>query len=66
MRSKQEQGYAAYYDPELYEQENDVLFARTWVNTGSASRMASPGDAIPVTVAGLPLIVLRDDEGCIR
>ena len=66
MRSKQEQGYAAYYDPELYEQENDVLFARTWVNTGSASRMASPGDAIPVTVAGLPLILLRDEEGCIR
>jgi enamine deaminase RidA (YjgF/YER057c/UK114 family) len=28
--------------------------------------MASPGDAIPVTVAGLPLILLRDENGCIR
>ncbi|MDP6267949.1 MAG: Rieske (2Fe-2S) protein, partial [Arenicellales bacterium] len=66
MRSQQEQLYAAYHDPALYERENDVLFARSWVNTGSASRMASPGDAIPVTVAGLPLILLRDENGCIR
>ena len=66
MRSQQEQLYASYYDPELFERENDVLFARTWVNTGSANRIAGPGDAIPVTVAGLPLILLRDGDGCIR
>ena len=66
MRSRQEQLTAAYHDPKLYEQENDVLFARTWVNTGSASQMAGRGDAIPVTVAGLPLILLRDEDGSIR
>ena len=66
MNRQQEQLYAAYHDPELYERENDTLFACTWVNTGSSNRIANPGDAIPVTVAGLPLILLKDEDGCIR
>ena len=66
MNRQQEQLYAAYHDPELFERENDTLFACTWVNAGSSNRIANPGDAIPVTVAGLPLILLKDEDGCIR
>ncbi|GIS87426.1 MAG: hypothetical protein CM1200mP18_01360 [Gammaproteobacteria bacterium] len=32
MNRQQEQLYAAYHDPELFERENDTLFACTWVN----------------------------------
>jgi len=55
-----------YHADEHYALENAALFAQTWVNTGSALRVANPGDALPLRVAGLPLVITRDEQGEIQ
>jgi len=56
----------AFHDPAFLEMENRRLFPRCWVAAGAASDIPEPGDAHPVTVAGLPLVLLRDRDGAIR
>jgi choline monooxygenase len=57
---------AAYISDEFLRLENERLFARTWTLAGFAHRIPDPGDAVPVTVAGLPIVLLRNREGEIR
>ena len=57
---------SAYTDPAFFELEQRVLFPRTWVGVLFAQEIAANGDAIPVTVAGVPLVILRDDDGEVR
>ena len=45
--------------------ENARLFADHWVFAGFAHELATPGDAVPVTVGGRPLLLLRDGGGAI-
>ena len=58
--------FATYHEESDVTRENQQLFAKTWVNTGSASRIAHTGDCVPVSVAGLPLILTRDSEQQVR
>ena len=46
--------------------ENERLFARSWVVAGFAHEIPQPGDAMPATVAGMPLLLLRDRAGAVR
>ena len=57
---------AAYTSDAFLELENERLFARGWTLAGCAHQIPGPGDGLPVTVAGLPLILLRNREGEIR
>ncbi len=57
---------AAYTSEEFYQLEQERLFPRTWMGVAFAHEIPDPGDAIPVTVAGLPVILLRDKKGEIR
>ncbi|MBI1774099.1 MAG: aromatic ring-hydroxylating dioxygenase subunit alpha [Proteobacteria bacterium] len=57
---------AAYTSAEFFELEQRRLFPQTWVGVAFAEEVAEPGDAMPVTVAGVPLIILRDVAGEIR
>ena len=57
---------AAYTSEEFYQLERERLFPRTWMGVAFAHEIPDPGDAIPVTVAGLPVILLRDKKGEIR
>ena len=57
---------AAYTDEAFLALENERLFARTWMVAGFAHRIPDPGDALPVTVAGLPLVLVRNRDGAIR
>ncbi len=50
---------AAFTDPEFLALENKLLFPRTWALAGYCHELAEPGDAVPVEVAGVPLILLR-------
>jgi choline monooxygenase len=52
-----------YYEPAIFEAESARLFPRTWVAAGVASDIPAPGDAIPVTVAGRNLVLLRAENG---
>jgi len=58
--------FATYHEESDVTRENQQLFAKTWVNTGSASRIPHTGDCVPVSVAGLPLILTRDSEQQVR
>ena len=51
------------YDREFYELEQRKLFPRTWCAVAFASDIPDPGDAVPVELAGWPLIILRGKAG---
>ncbi len=57
---------SAYTGQDFFDLEQERLFPRTWVGVGFADDIANPGDAIPVTVTGLPLIIVRDKKGVVR
>ena len=54
------------YGEEFYRLEQHKLFPRTWCPVGFASDIPEAGDAVPVELAGWPLILLRDKAGEIR
>ena len=41
-------------------------FPRTWTGAAFEADVPAPGDAIPVSVAGVPIIILRDESGTVR
>ena len=57
---------AAYTSEAFFALENERLFPDSWVFAGFAHELARPGDVAPVTVAGRPLILVRDRENTIR
>ncbi len=57
---------AAFNDPGFMALENERLFARTWVAAALTSDIPEPGDAVPIEVAGLPLVILRNRDGQVR
>ncbi len=56
----------AYTSREFLELEQALLFAPGWVFAGREAEIAEPGDIRPVSIAGQPLILLRDRAGAIR
>ena len=46
--------------------EQRRLFPRTWTSIAFAADLPAPGDAIPASVAGVPIIIARDETGTIR
>lgn len=54
---------SVYTDPDFLALEQTRVFARAWVCAGRAETLAKPGDYLTLTVAGEPLIVLRDGSG---
>ena len=46
--------------------ENERLFPRLWVFAGYAHDIAGRGDIRPVTIAGRPILLLRDREDGVR
>src|ERR1700751_5961821 len=55
-----------FTDPEILEQERREVFDRSWLYAGHESEIASPGDFVARTVAGRPVILVRDGEGMAR
>lgn len=52
----------AYTDYDFFVFERDKIWANTWVCVGFASEIAEKGDARPVSLMGLPLMMLRDQN----
>ena len=46
--------------------EQRRLFPRTWTGVAFDADVPAPGDAVPVSVAGVPIIILRDRSGAVR
>ena len=55
-----------YTSEEWLKLENERVFARSWMLAGFQRDIPEPGDACPITVAGLPLLLLRDAGGEVR
>jgi len=55
-----------YVDPELAECERTAVFARSWQLVAHAAQLAGHGDHAVADVAGVPLLLVRGDEGELR
>ena len=55
-----------YTSQEFFEIEQRRLFPRTWVGIAFDTDVPAPGDAIPFTICGLPVILVRDGSGEVR
>ena len=56
----------AYTSEDYARSERDRLLAHTWMCVGVGHQVPKPGDARPVTILGLPLLLLRDRAGEVR
>jgi p-cumate 2,3-dioxygenase subunit alpha len=52
--------------PEIFAEEQRQIFAHCWLYVGHESEIEQPGAYVRRTVAGRPLIFLRDSEGQVR
>jgi phenylpropionate dioxygenase-like ring-hydroxylating dioxygenase large terminal subunit len=57
---------SAYVSAEFLALEQQHIFARDWLCAGRAEALPDPGDYLTMTIAGEPVIVLRDQGGQIR
>ncbi len=57
---------SAYTSAEFLAREQADVFGREWLCAGRAETLAQPGDFLTMTIAGEPVIVLRDGAGLIR
>jgi phenylpropionate dioxygenase-like ring-hydroxylating dioxygenase large terminal subunit len=56
----------AYTRPEIFAEERARIFTREWSLFTWSERLADPGRYVAATLAGYPLLVLRDGEGGLR
>lgn len=57
---------AHYTDPAVFDEEADVLLKSTWAGLAVAADVPTPGDAVPISFLGMPLLLLRDKAGDVR
>jgi choline monooxygenase len=55
-----------YLDPQVYELEQERIFARTWQAVARLDELTKPGDYLSTEAAGEPLVLTRDQTGAIR
>jgi phenylpropionate dioxygenase-like ring-hydroxylating dioxygenase large terminal subunit len=55
-----------YTSPEFFDFEMRTIWSRDWLALGRGSQIPDPGDFFTITMAGEPLIVVRDKDGAIR
>ena len=55
-----------YTSEEFYRREVETIFMKEWNFLGRADRIPKPGDYFCVTFAGVPVIVIRGDDGDVR
>ncbi|QBR00744.1 oxidoreductase [Paraburkholderia pallida] len=55
-----------YLNDELFQLECERLFARSWVYVGHESQVPGAGDFITTSVAGQPLVMIKQADGTVR
>lgn len=56
----------AYTDPQHFAFERDQVIGQTWFCLGFANDLPNKGDAQPISMMGLPLLIVRDQDMQIR
>ena len=49
-----------YIDDAVFRRENETLLYDNWAGLAIASDVPDPGDALPLTFLGMPLLLIRD------
>jgi choline monooxygenase len=57
---------AVYRDPVVFEHERGAIFAKAWLFLGLEADLTEAGDYVAETLAGYPLVVVRDATGGLR
>ena len=59
---------AALYrtDPDQWQRERNGVFARSWLYLAHESQVSAPRQYVAETLAGFPVVVVRDDLGTLR
>ena len=57
---------ACYVDPEVAALEAETVFRQGWVGIGRGDRWAASGDYAAMDLGGVPVVVVRDEEGVLR
>jgi len=57
---------AGYRDPGQWARERTAIFARSWQFLGHVSQLPEPGSWIAETLAGYPMVVVRDEAGALK
>src|SRR6478672_12645063 len=55
-----------YTDPDVWHQESQRIFARTWQVVGRCEQLAKPGDFFTTELLGEPLLLVRGAQGELR
>jgi choline monooxygenase len=55
-----------YVEPRYAMLDRERVFARGWQLVGHAAQVAAPGSALSTEIAGLPLLIVRGDDGTLR
>jgi len=55
-----------YLGSSYFALERDAVFARNWTAIGFGKDVPAAGDAVPIDLLGLPLLMLRDRRGTVR
>ena len=56
----------AYTSEDFFQLEQEEYFPRTWMGAAFACDIPDPGDAMPIMLAGLPLILVRNEAGDVK
>lgn len=57
---------AHYIDDAVYKEERQAVLFNNWSGVGFAKDVPEIGDAMPVDFIGMPLLILRDQDGDVR
>lgn len=55
-----------YKDPQMFEEEFERIFYKTWIWVAHDSELPNPGDFVTTHVGRQPVIVNRDKQGVVR
>jgi carnitine monooxygenase subunit len=55
-----------YTDADVLRRERSLIFARSWQYGGRAAQVAEPGSYLATDAGGVPVLVVRDDDGTLR
>lgn len=57
---------AHYIDPDVFNEERIALLMSSWPGVAVTADVPAPGDAVPLTFLGMPLLLIRDSAGAVR
>jgi len=55
-----------YYDPDIFQEELEKIWYRTWVYVGHTSEIPNKHDYVTKSIGPMPILMVRDRDGEIR